>query len=298
MVFTVLSHALTFSMLFVASLFDLDTTDVPDAFCATAVLGGIGLHALASMPFQIGVLTQFLSTNGLLSVFSYRGLAAVIASLGEPLTYSLLTGLFFSVLGWGAYLRGMWGGADAFAMSALGFGAPFAGVASLLGPVNLFINISLVGFVYVMSFTLYKSFQNPEVWEKTRERVLNEKKRIGLEFAGAIVISVLLYAMNAPAFVFGVLFVFMILLSRFLEEVQEKAFYRTVGVEDLEPGDVAAPGQGFGDRIVGLTQEDIEEIDGEEFEIREGVPFMPVFVIALVVTDVFGAGLFLFSSLF
>ncbi|QKQ98165.1 hypothetical protein GKQ38_01355 [Candidatus Nanohaloarchaea archaeon] len=298
MVFTVLSHALTFSMLFVASLFDLDTTDVPDIFCASAVLGGIGLHFIASRPLQLNAVTDFIATNGFTAIFSYSGIASLMAALGEPLFYSLSVGLVFSAMGWAAYWNGMWGGADAFAMSALGFGAPYVGTATLLDPINLFVNITLAGFVYIMGFTLYKSFRNPEVWSKTAESLKNDRKRIGLELAAVAVLAVFMTTLKVPALVFSLLFVFMILLTRFLEVVQDEAFYRTVDTSDLEPGDVAAPGQGFDDRIVGLTEEDIEGIEDEEFEIREGVPFMPVFVLALLLTDIFGAGFLLLSSIF
>ena len=298
MVFVFLSHALTFSMLFVASLFDLDTTDVPDIFCATAVVGGIMLHFLASRPLQPEIILSYISVNGLSAMASIQGLATIAAGIGEPLFYSLVTGLIFSVLGWTAYFRGMWGGADAFALSALGFGAPYAGTASILGPLNLFVNIAIAGFIYVMGFTLYKSYQHPEVYRKTLESLKEEKRRVGLELAALGVFSVFLHFQQMPALIFSGIFVFMVILSRFLEVVQDEAFYRTVSSEELEPGDVAAPGQGFGEKIVGLTEEDIEEIDEEEFEIREGVPFMPVFVLALLLTDLFGAGFLFIAGIF
>ncbi|WEL23543.1 hypothetical protein HBNXNv_0696 [Candidatus Nanohalovita haloferacivicina] len=298
MVFVFLSHALTFGMLFVASLFDLDTTDVPDVFCATAVLGGLGLHFLASRPLQIGIISGFVSENGFLALASLEGIGALMAGIGDPLAYSIGVGLIFSVIGWGAYLRGMWGGADAFAMSALGFGAPFVGSATLIDPLNLFVNITLAGFIYIMVYTLYRSFQHPEVWRKSYNRIIEDRMRIGLELAALAVFSIIAFRAGMPVVPFSSLLGFMIFLTRFLEVVQDEAFYRVVDADDLEVGEVAAPGQGFGDKIVGLTEEDIENFEGEELEVREGVPFMPVFVLALVLTDVFGAGFLLFSAVF
>lgn len=298
MVFVFLSHALTFSMLFVASLFDLDTTDVPDVFCATAVLGGLFLHFLASRPLNLAIISTFVSEQGLMSFFSLSGIGAVIAGLGDPLAYSLGVGVVFSVLGWAAYWRGMWGGADAFAMSALGFGAPYAGSASLTDPLNLFVNITLAGFVYIMVYTVYKSFRHPEVWEKTYALILEDRRRIGVELGALAGFTLIAFRAGMPVVPFSALLGFMIFLTRYLEVVQDEAFYEVVEAEDLEVGDVAAPDQGFGSKIVGLSEEDIEEFDGEELEVREGVPFMPVFVLALILTDVFGAGFLLFSVVF
>lgn len=279
----VLSHALAFATLFVASIFDLDTTDVPDVFAVTGVVGGIVLHGLYS--YSTGALQPSL-------LFS-----APFEALG-PLGWSLGVGIAFSLYGWGAYFRGMWGGADAFAMSVLGFAAPYTlPSASLLDPINLFVNIMLVGFFYILGASVYRSWRHGNVYEPVKKKIYEQRRRIGIEFGAAVVFSYMIAEMGLNGMFYFVLLTVMIFLYRFLQVVQDDLMYETIPVSKLEGGEVPAPGQGFGKKIEGLTEEDIESIDKEEIRVRYGVAFMPVFPLALLVTDVFGGGLTLLIAL-
>ena len=299
MEFVLLSHALVFSMIALASWYDLDTRDVPDIFCATAALGGLILHLLASLPLNTATITGFISEQGLTSILSVQGFGAILAGLGEPLTYSLTAGIVFSVLGWSAYFSGVWGGADAFAMTALGFGTPYAlGNPSILGPINLFVNITLAGFLYILAFSGYKAFKDREVLQETVRKMKASRQRIGLELLVIAGVVVFFEMQNVPMIRFGVILGVMVFLHRFLQAVQEIAFYSTVKVEDLEGGEVPGPDEDFGKRIEGLSEEEIEGIEKDEIEIRGGVPFMPVFALALILTDVFGAGILFLTSVF
>ncbi|MFB6203395.1 MAG: prepilin peptidase [Candidatus Nanohaloarchaea archaeon] len=266
--YLILSHALAFASLFVASLFDLDTTDVPDLFSAIGIAGGILIHGYHSW----------------------------LINSWEPLMWSLGVGAVFSAYGWFAYYQGMWGGADALAIGVLGFAAPYTGNPSVFDPVNLFVNVMLIGFLHTFAYSVYRSWGS-NVLELTRERIGDEKKRMVLE-AGLTTGFILMLARSGLNWIpYAAIFYSFIVLYRFFKVVQNDLMYETVPVEELEGGEVAAPGQGFGDRIVGLEQEDIEEYDGDEIDIRMGVPFMPVFPAALLVTDLFGAGMFLIYSL-
>ena len=267
--YLILSHVLAFSTLFIASLFDLDTTDVPDEFAVAGVMGGITLHAVYS--FMTGD-------------WSY-------------LLWSLGVGTVFSVAGWGAYFAGGWGGADAFAMSVLGFAAPFVPPEpSLVDPVNLVVNVMLAAFVYTTLYTVSRNL-NLESVLSTYSRLADNRIRVAGELliAGMLAAVVQINGMNGYGY-FGIL-TFLIVLYRFFQEVQENLMLEEKPLEEVEVGEVAAPGQGFGKKIVGLTEEDLEETDLDEIKIRTGVPFMPVFVIALIVTDFIGGGMGLIISL-
>lgn len=279
----VLSHALAFATLFVASLFDLDTTDVPDVFAVVGVVSGIILHAVYT--YTTGALQPSL-------LFS-----APFEALG-PLGWSLGVGLAFSIYGWGAYWRGMWGGADAFAMSVLGFAAPFTlPNASLLDPVNLFVNIMLIGFFYILGASVYRSWRHGNVYQPFRQKLYDQRNRVVLELGAAVVFSYMIAEMGLNGVFYFVLLTGMVFLYRFLQVVQNDLMYDTVAVEELEGGEVPAPGEGFGKKIEGLTQDDIESIEADEIDIRHGVAFMPVFPLALLITDVFGGGLTLLIAL-
>jgi Flp pilus assembly protein protease CpaA len=259
----ILSHVLAFCSLFIGSLFDLDTTDVPDEFSAIGVVGGILLHA----------------------VYSY------ISGDWSFLGWSLGVGAIFSIVGWGAYYMGGWGGADAFAMSVLGFAAPFVPPApSFIDPVNLIFNLMIVAFAYTTAYTFYRCLNRDSI-KTTVDRLENEKYRVLGEIGVAGLFSAFVWSTGLNGATYFGLLLSLIILYRFFKVVENDMMSETFPVEEVEAGDVAAPGQGFGDKIVGLTEEQLEETDLDEIEIRRGVPFMPVFVIALLITDVFGGGL-------
>lgn len=309
------SHILAFSTLFIAALWDLETTDVPDHLGVIGVLGGIILHAAA----------------------------AYTTGSPDPLVWSLGVGVVFSLYGWGAYLLGMWGGADAFAMSVLGFAAPYglSGVG-VFHSVNLFVNLMLVGFLYTVGFAVYKAYQTGEVLSKTWRRLENEENRVAVEVLAAGMVSAMaeLAGLNGPVY-FAVL-LSMILLYRFLKVLEEEAMSFEKQVSELEAGDVidledveierARQKNRLGEtlqrirlrteslgltpfssrmeslenriaypEIVGVTQKEIdklEELDVERVDVKTGARFVPVFPLALFVTDVFGGGLGLLIGLF
>lgn len=290
--FIILSHVLAFSSLFIGSIFDLRTSEVPDSVSLVAVAGGIFLHFLASLNngFDLaGLLNYSLILNEPL---------IWIQSLGEPLLWSLSVGLIFSVYGWGAYYLGLWGGADAFAMSVLGFAAPTALTGfSMAYPINIFLNILLAGFVYTLGFALYKSW-GTGAFRRTYDKIKENELRVSAEIitAGFLSIFVGLNGAVNSLLYFG-FFVLLIILYRYLKIVQDDIMSETVKVSDLEGGEVLSRNHTEDGKVRGITQEEIENLEKDEVEIREGVRFIPVFPVALLVTDVFGGGIFLLSFL-
>lgn len=310
----IFSHLLALSVLFTAAVYDLRTTEVPDWVSVIGVLGGLLLHAGASY-----------ATGSL-----------------EPLIWSLGVGAMFSVFGWGMYYAGMWGGADAFATSVLGFAAPYSIAGpGLMHPVNLFVNLMMAGFIYTLLYAFYRAARSGEVFSETYRRVLENEKRIGLQVLLAGLFSAaLMVGLKINGFVYFAAITAMIFLYQFLKVVESNQMRTTVPVSELEEGDVidreldigigavrernmvgavldrtaehwpVSPGRrllrraehryGYSE-IVGVTSEEIQRLEEngvEEVEIRYGVMFVPVFPVALAVTDLFGGGLGLLVLLF
>jgi Flp pilus assembly protein protease CpaA len=262
------SHLLAFVVLAVAAVYDLRTTEVPDWLSATGVVGGLTIHAAA----------------------------ALLYNSWEPLIWSVGVGAVFSVYGWGMYFAGMWGGADAFATSILGFAAPYAvSGPSLTYPADLFINLMLVGFVYSIGFAAVKAARIPEVREGFRDRLTQETPRVALEISGALVAGFLLSSYTPlNGWIYGVGLGTMSLLYRFLKAVEEHAMVREVSLEEVEEGEVVAE---VDHRVRGASQEELEDLDKEKVSVKSGVKFIPAFPAALLLTDVFGLGLGLVALL-
>lgn len=264
--FELLSHLFAFGVLSAAAVSDLRTTEVPDWLSIAGVAGGILLHLAASLH----------------------------TGAWRPLQLSLAIGAIFSIYGWGMYYVGMWGGADAFAVSILGFAAPYPVTGfEVAHPVNLFINIMLVGFLYTVGFALWKGYGNDSVVSDFRERVFGQKLRLTLELVAAVIVSVagqLYFGMNGIFYLIALFL--MVFLYRFLRAVEEEAMAKKIPKEELEGGEVISEVDG---KIRGATEDEIEELELEEVEVKSGVKFVPVFPIALLITDIFGGGLQFFA---
>ena len=338
----VLSHALAFSTLFLNSLFDLKNEgNIPDLFSIVGVVGGILLHSMASLNagFDLSVLLNF----GILIQNPFIWLQA----LGDPLLWSLGVGIVFSIYGWGLYVLGMWGGADAFAMSVLGFAAPysFSGPGIVHG-IDLFLNIMIAGFGYTLLFAFYKALKKPEIWRATWKQLKQDEKRVSLEIVAAGLLGFVgEYTGGFNGMFYFVFFVSLIFLYRFLHNIQEDLLSHEVDVGQLEVGEVIAEDLNLGthevrrknvlgsaiesfrssikridrpvlagleDRllnlenrvgypeIVGVTSEQIIELEErgiKKVEVKEGIKFVPVFPIALVLTDATGLGIMAFQLL-
>lgn len=282
----VLSHALAFSVLFVASIFDLETTEVPDSVSVVGIVGGLLLHALASFNSSMSI-----ETLTSLSILLSEPLTW-ISGLGDPLIWSIGIGLIFTLYGWGLYFLKMWGGADAFIMSALGFAAPYSlSGTGFMHAIDLFLNILLVGFLYTMAFAFYKSWNRIEIWQNTAEQIKSEEKRIGLEIVGAGLISVMgIITDSYSGLLYFGIFLALIFLYRFLQNVQDSLMSYEVPVEELEGGEVLAEDEEFGGKIKGITEEQIGSLEKDTVKIRQGIRFVPVFPIALLVTELGLAG--------
>jgi len=311
----ILSHVLAFSTLFIAGIWDLYTTDVPDFLGFTGVIGGITLH----------------------------GLYSITTGSPDPLVWSFGAGLALSIFGWGMYLVGMWGGADAFAMSVLGFAAPFglSGTGILHG-INLVVNVMLVGMVYSLLFAFYRAIRSDTVFSSTLQGIKKDEKRISIEillvglFSGAAELA------GLDGIIYFASLVSLVFLYRFLKVLEQEEMTFARDVSELEPGDVvsiegldideareknatgrilekirscsedygfhglssriASLEERFGyPEIVGITEDEIEEIAEmgvEKVDIKTGARFVPVFPVALLLTDVSGLGIIFLLQIF
>lgn len=280
----VFSHVLAFATLFLGAVFDLKTTEVPDAVSLTGIIGGVILHSAASLagPADVSTLMSFSTMIGEpLSWFS---------ALGEPLIWSLGVGIIFSVYGWTLYFLGMWGGADAFAMGVLGFGAPYAvGSIGFVHAVDLFVNILLTGFVYTLVFAFYRAYKEGGILKATYKRLKAKEKRVAVEiFLATLLSAVGVFTGRFDGLIYFCLLVGVIVLYRFLLVVQERSLVEEVEASELEGGEVVESDQLDG-RIKGVTEKEVQELEGK-VSVKEGVRFIPVFPVALVLTETTSLG--------
>ncbi len=208
----IFSHLVGLYVLSVAAVYDLRTTEVPDLVSLVGIAASLLIYGMASLS----------------------------ASSLAPLGWSLAVGTVFAVFGWTMYYLGMWGGADAFATTVLGFSAPYGLTGpGLLYPVNLFLNLMLAGFLYTLGFAFYRAFRSGKVFRKTYARILEREKRIAVQILLAGLIGALgVLSLGFTGVVYFLAITGMIFLYQFLQVVESEEMRKKIPVSKVEPGDV------------------------------------------------------------
>lgn len=275
----------------IAAYWDLKTTEVPDSISIITAVSGLAVNA--GLWYTTGDVMYFVS--------------------------SVVVGLVFFGLGWLFFLTGVWGGADAFVLGAVGFAFPrlpgvFSPVSVAEWPfaLTLLMNVFIVGAVYTLGFALFKGLRSREVMEEYFRDMKDYWKGIlaVLIVYCAVIIGItwylwpgeflnmsVSYILRSGPFLVGLLMVY-----RFLRIVEEVGMQKVVAVEDLEEGDVLGEDVEVGDgeeikadRIVGLSEEQIGDIreNVEKVTVKSGVMFVPAFPVAILLSVTAGDLIFL-----
>jgi len=284
--FVVLSHAVAFASLFVASVFDLDYGEVPDTVLVSGAAVGLFLHAAES-------LSQGVVDLGALSSFGLLVSDPVVwvSGLGSSLAASLMVGGVCFVYGWAAYLLGVWGGADALALSVLGFAAPTS-LSGAFVPHILELGLSLLVCVlaYSLLFAAWKHWCSASArrafWSSLSRRRYWCMGGAGLGAAFGVAVGGFRGLMS------GVLVVLWVPFYLFLSSVQKEAMLEEVPVSELSGGEVVEA-SGTDSRIRGVSEEEVEELEAEKVTVVQGVRLIPAFPAGLLLAETGFLGFFL-----
>lgn len=268
-----------------------------------------------SAEHRIGPVDQAdLAGFGLLTVAAAASYLSFLEAGMTPLVLALLSGTGLFVLGWAMYLAGMWGGADAFVLGAVGYAFPYLPVNAETAagsvmpvPFSLLMLVFSVGAIYSVLYAVYVALREEAVMATFWQRLVSQRRRIGMLLAGYLGVALVLGQMlattqNIPliavlenAAVFLAVLAAFLVLYQFLVTVEEDVMRSTIPVEDLEPGDVLADElpeveKAAGERIVGLTVEQVDRIreNYDTVDIRTGVRFIVAFPVAIILLILVG----------
>ena len=243
----------------IAGLWDLKTTEVPDPLPIGMVVVGIGYW----------VVNYFITTD------SY----SLIVSLAVG-TALLAAGLLL-------YKRGQWGGADAWILAAIGYMIPvYAGQIFI---VPYIFNFMIVSIVYTVVYSVVIGMMHPSVFAHVKKDfAANWKILTGIP--AATVIAVLAISLIAPPAInlasgMVPLVILLVLFWRYALVIEKHVFRRKILSSKLKVGDVLEKGN-----WVGLTEKQISKIKREKrfVVIKDGMRFVPVFPITLLITLLYG----------
>lgn len=252
--------------------------------------------------------------------------ASVLQTGVHPVVLSITAGTGLFALGWFLYLLGMWGGADAFVLGAVGYAFPYIPVNTILVenavsmfpvPLTLLITVFMVGSVYSILYAIVVAVLDKNALQLFMNDLREQQPRLIflsgmflLVAAGAGYVLHVSSGVPLPVVLqqstgFFLIFLGMLLLYRFLKIVETEVMHTTVPVNELEPGDVLAEELGRvdeadGTKIVGLTEQQIARIQDayDQVEIKTGVRFIAAFPIAIMLLILVGNPIYAFALLF
>ncbi|MEM5766526.1 MAG: prepilin peptidase [Candidatus Aenigmatarchaeota archaeon] len=227
-----------------------------------------------------------------------------------PLIKSLLYGLSLLAFGFLMYRFGQWGGGDAKILAAVGFFSPLVSPLTkglhFTFAFSYLLNVFIVGAAYMLIYAFVISVLNKRIFGEFLKSVRSSYKLITISTASLFFLffggSILLFNFfDLPVDFYSILSNSLLILSLilglflvwiFVKTVEDKAFKRRVHVSKLKVGDVLLENKIW----EGITEKELKKIkrSGKKFVwIKEGVRFAPTFPLALILTLVYGDGIFL-----
>ena len=275
-------YGLSFVVLLVGSLTDLRTREVPDWVNYGLIISGVGLNLLFSAV--------------------YMNASFIINSLAGLLIFFGFSYLMFRF--------GQWGGGDSKML--MGLGAMIGIDVRFRAPQFLsgfFINTLFAGAVYGLLWSIFLAFRNRKKFMKEINKELSRKNIVKMKK----IMLVLVLLLMASLFFIKVFYWKIIILSLaflvlttfylwiFVKAIEKSAMYRLVEPSKLTEGDWIVNevyvGKQYicGPKDLGIEKRQIKKLvefykkgKVKKILIKEGIPFVPSFLIAFVVTFIFG----------
>ena len=275
-------YSISFIALFVGSITDLKTREVPDWLNYGLIISGIAFNLLFSIIYSA---PSFIinSTVGLLIFF---GIACLM------------------------FYAGQWGGGDSKMLmglgAAIGLDASFKSQQFLLA---FLVNSLLIGAIYGLFWSLLLVFKDKKkFWKEFSKLLLNKK----IAQAKRIIMALLVLFIVAFFFI-KIFYLRLLILSLaflilttfylwvFVKAIEKSCMYKLVEPQKLTEGDWIVKNIFVGGKYItgpkdlGISKSKIRKLADfynkgkvRKILIKEGIPFVPSFLVAFVITFIFG----------
>lgn len=283
--FQQLQYVIIISFLVAATISDLKKREVPNWVNYGLVVVGLGL----------GLLQSAVAADWRFIAFSVAGAAAALA----------LASLMF--------YTGQWGGGDSKLLVGMGaaLGLPFSGAVPFLGVNNLLVsflfNLVAVSLGYAVVLIALLAFRNRAKFVVELKKQLQSYAKLRrFVLASAVVGIIIIAAANdflarlSVVIILAAMF-FGLHLSLMAKAVEKACMLKRVSPLKLTEGDwiatdvIVAGKRICGPKDLGVEQRQIRQLvvlykkkKIRYVTIKEGIPFAPTFLIAYVVTVLFG----------
>ncbi len=276
-------YSIAFAALVIGSITDIKFREVPDWVNFGLIFAGIGIRAL----YSIFTFDWTFFINGLIGL----GVFVVIAYI-----------MFYT---------GLWGGGDSKML--MGMGA-LIGLPLVFKPLPLiivfFINVFLVGGIYGLFYSIGLAVKHRKKFFKAFLKIIYDKKTIKIRryvLIGLAALVLLILFLVQDIILKWVLLIFVLIayfsfyLMFFIKAVELAAMFKYVEPSELTEGDwIAKEYRSDGKTIcspkdLGIDKKQIRKLIAlkrkgkiKKIKIKEGLPFVPSFLIAFIITLTLG----------
>ena len=284
---SIIVYSIAIISLAIASYTDLKTREVPDWLNYGLIGTGIGLNLLFAIIF-----------------WKY-----------QFIVNSLIGLIIFFAIAWVMFYTGQWGGGDSKILMSLG---ALIGVDLFAGKIpfmaNFFVNALFVGAAYGLIWSFYLAFKNKNKFIKEFKKILMNKKVIEAKkwflilffILIALIIFVDQFSTKIVLMYLGLIIIFTFYVFIFIKSVEKSCMLKYVNPKVLTEGDwiakdIKVKGKYIaGPKDLGVEKKQIRELIKlykqrkiKKVLMKIGIPFVPSFFIAFVVTLVYGNLIFL-----
>ena len=277
----------------------------------TLIIYVIALAALIAGSFQDlrkREVADWLNYGLIMSGLMINLIAATL--YGISFIISSVIGLVFaSVIGLSMFYSGQWGGGDTKMLIGLGalIGIDYSSLASfnlfsIPFLINLIINIILAGSVYGLLWSAFLALRNRKKFMKELRRLSAQPRIKAVRTIVAVVaFTIIILMILSPADIFLLsIILFLAIASLYLwifaMVVEKSSMYRYLSPSELTEGDWIAKKVRIKNRVVyepeklGITLKNIrllrrlDKNKSLKILVKEGIPFVPSFLIAFILT--------------
>ncbi len=278
MVYLLILTAITLIALIIAAITDLKTREVPDWLSYGLIGIGLGLNLLFSVIYQ----DYWLILNSIIGFVLFLIVALVM------------------------FYTGQWGGGDSKVLMGLGalIGLDIRFTSFPL-IISFLINILLVGAVYGLLWSISLVFKNWKKFSKEFKNIAKRPKvaklRTFLIFFTLLMLVVLFLTkdrlINSMLLALLVMALATFYLWIFVKAIEKTCMLKKIDTNKLTEGDWIAKDIKYkgkyicGPKDLGIEKKQINQLVKLKIKkilIKEGIPFVPSFLIAYILTLIFG----------
>ncbi len=284
-------HTLVFSALLIASYTDLKTREVPDWLNYGLMAAGLGLNLLFTIIFWKW---QFF-------VNSLIGFA-----------------VFFAIA-WIMFYTGQWGGGDSKILMGLGalIGVSVIGFKGIFNDflIIFLINVVIIGALYGLFWIFFLTIKNFNRFKKEFKKISSNKKintaKKWILILSLIMVLLIVFVLDSSMdLIFAYLAVVILLtfyIWLFVKAVEKSCMIKLVNPKELTEGDwiakdIKVKGKYIaGPKDLGIEKKQIKELIRlyqkrkiKKVLMKIGIPFVPSFFIAYIITLAYGNLVLLF----